>query len=231
MVTRTSTITHNETWQKETNPVSSLSLTLNNSKRPGWLDCSVLELQETMTFFTNQEAAGHTNSNSLQWTVALYRHLLITPLPILYIGSTALWLLMIIRGKGSELIQFRWIPFSKPIKCDVLEGQNSGFCTLSDPFATRQFSYDLALQSEIGPKFQHQPFSSCLTLGKLLNLPQTHILTYKTGMMIMTVFLQRIKQDNAQKAHCILVYCYSYYLLLQKRQKYISSLMELSDSL
>lgn len=75
--------------------------------------------------------------------------------------------------KGSELIQFRRIPFSKPIKCDVLEGQNSGFYTLSDLCATRRFLYALAPRSEIGSKFQHRPFSSCLTLSKLLNLPQT----------------------------------------------------------
>lgn len=36
------------------------------------------------------EEAGHTKSNSLQLAAALDRYLLITPLPILYIGLTAL---------------------------------------------------------------------------------------------------------------------------------------------
>jgi len=103
VVSRTSTITRNETWQKETNPVSSLLLTLNNRQGPWRLVCSALEPQATMRFFTNQEAADHTNSNSLQRAAALDRHLLITPLPILYVGLTALWLLTIMRGKGQSL--------------------------------------------------------------------------------------------------------------------------------
>lgn len=172
MVARTSTITHNETWQKETNPVSSLLLTLNNRQGPRWLVCC-LEPQATMRFFTNQEAADHTNSNSLQWAAALDRHLLITPLPILYIGLTALWLLMIMRRKGSELIQFRWTPFSKPIKCGVVEKQNSGLCTLSYPLCCKAVLVCPGSAIRNCTQIPGSPFSSCLALGKLLNLPQT----------------------------------------------------------